>query len=136
MPNGFYGSNHDWDRMEAPLLKMDAILASFAALHGLTGRANYHDWPERSLLWSSNRIRKLIQIYLEDEKGPTFNFWISASEDRGPERFWKQQFLKKAAPIQEIERDLPQLLSTAKETLDTWTSGDLEFATALKRGKT
>jgi hypothetical protein len=136
MPNGFYGPKKDWERVEAPLLQIDAILASFAALHGLTGRANYHNWPERSLLWSSNGIRKLIQIYLEDENDLTFNLWISASEDRGRERFWKQQFFKNAAPFQEIEKDLPQLLSTAKETLDTWTSGDLEFATALKRDQT
>lgn len=136
MPNGFYGPKQDWERMEAPLLKIDARLASFASVHGLTVTANYHNWPERSLVWSSDGTRRLIQIYLEDEKEMTFNLWISASEDRGSERFWKRQFFKKAAPIQEIEKDLPQLLSTAKEMLDTWTSGDLEFATALKRNQT
>ena len=119
--------------MEAPLLKIDALLVSFAAQHGLTSRANYHNWPERSLAWSAGSIQKLIQIYLEDERGLTFNLWISASEDRGPERFWKQQFLKKAVPMEEMEKGLPELLSSAKMVLDTWSSSDLEFATTLKR---
>ena len=135
MPNGFHGSKQEWDLMEAPLLKIDALWAFFATQHGRTSSKNYHNWPERSLVWSSSGIRKLIQIYLEDEKCLMFNFWISAAEDRGPERSWKQQFLRKAAPIHEIERDLPQLLSSAKEKLDTWSSSDLEFATTLKRGQ-
>jgi len=132
MPNGFYGSKHDWDRMEAPFLRIDAALDSFSTLHHLTRRANYHNWPERSLIWSSDGIERFIQIYLEDEKILTANFWICASEDRGSERFWKRQFLRKAVPIDEIERDLTQLLSYAKETLDTWSGTDLEFATKLK----
>jgi hypothetical protein len=127
MPNGFQGSTHDWDRMEAPLLKIDPMLASFANLHHLTKSANYHKWPERSLVWSSDGVRKLIQIYLEDEKSLTLNLWISASEDRGSERFWKQQFLRKAVPLQELERDLSQLLSNAKETLDAWSGRDLDL---------
>ena len=131
MPNGFHGSNHDWDRMESPLLKIDAMLTFFAILHGLTRSANYHNWPERSLVWSSDGIRRLIQIYLE-EKSLTLNFWISASEDRGSERFWKRQFLRSVVPLHESERDLSQLLSNARKTLNTWSSSDLEFATRLK----
>jgi hypothetical protein len=136
MPNGFQGSNHDWNRMERPLLKIDPTLASFASLHHLSESANYHNWPERSLVWSSDGIRKLIQVYLEDAKDLTLNLWISASEDRGSERFWKQQFLRKAVPLHELERDLPQLLSNAKETLDSWSGSDLERATTLKGNRT
>ena len=136
MPNGFQGSSHDWDRMEAPLLKIDPILASFATLHHLSRSATYHSWPERSLSWSSEGIRKLIQIYFQDVKGLTLNLWISASEDRGAERFWKQQFLRKAVPLQELERDLSQLLSNAKEKLDAWSGSDLELATTLNGNRT
>jgi|SRR5271169_5542478 len=136
MPNGVQGSNHDWNHMEEPLLKLDPVLASFANLHHLTKSANYHNWPERSLVWCSDGIRKLIQVYLADEKNLTLNLWISASEDRGAERFWKQQFLRKAVPLQELERDLSQLLSNAKETLDTWSGSDLEHATTLKGNRT
>jgi hypothetical protein len=118
--------------MEAPFLRIDAALDSFSTLHNLTRRGNYHNWPERSLIWSSDGIERLIQIYLEDEKILTVNFWICASEDRGSERFWKHQLLRKAVPVEEIERDLNQLLSYAKETLDTWSGSDLEFATKLK----
>jgi hypothetical protein len=117
--------------MESPLLKIDAMLTSFAILHGLTRSANYHNWPERSLVWSSDGVRRLIQIYLE-EKSLTLNFWISASEDRGSERFWKRQFLRGVVPLHEPERDLSQLLSNARKTLNTWSSSDLEFATRLK----
>jgi hypothetical protein len=49
MPNGFHGSEEEWERIEAPLRTIDAGIAAFAERNGLIGSKNYHNWPERSL---------------------------------------------------------------------------------------
>lgn len=95
MPNGFHGPEAEWKRLETPLLRIDEVLTSFAKGHGLTVSANYHNWPERSLVSTSKGLRKLIQIHLEDEGHLTLTFWMCASEDRGKARFWKQQSEKR-----------------------------------------
>src|SRR5579864_395495 len=120
MPNGFYGSPVDWQRLEAPLLAIDERLAIFARANGLDQGRNYRNWPERSLRWQAGNVHKLIQIYLEDEKALAFTFWICATEDRGTQRFWKQKSLKKNVPFEEIDLELHELLTIGKKTLDDW----------------
>lgn len=136
MPNGFDGPKDDWNRMEAPLVKLDSVLDSFADIHLLSKSVNYHNWPERSLVWSSDGVHKLIQIYSEDEKDLTLTVWICASEDRGTQRYWRQQFIKKALSLYELEQNLPDVLSSAKQALDSWSSSDLEIATTLNGHRT
>jgi len=68
MPNGFHGSNHDWDRMESPLLKIDAMLTSFAILHGRTRSANYHSETHTDLLGGRKEekrqfLRKAVPLH-------------------------------------------------------------------------
>ena len=131
MPNGFHGSREEWARMERPLLKIDAQLIEFASRQGLSLTKNYHNWPERSLISVNGNLRRLVQIYLESEKKLTLNLWICMSEDRGKERYWKNQFLRKAVPSEEIETNLSSLLIEALEIAGSWTSSDLEFVTKL-----
>jgi hypothetical protein len=133
MPNGFHGSREEWVRMETPLLRIDGLLAEFAMERGLSLTKNYHSWPERSLVSTERNIRRLIQIYLENEEKLTLALWICVSEDRGNERFWKKHFLRKDAPSGEIENHLPSLLLEALEIARSWTSDDLEFAAKIKR---
>jgi len=78
-------------------------------------------------------LRRLIQIYPEDEHALTFNLWICVSEDRGQERFWKNQFLLKSAPAQEIDDKLESLLARAFEIAQSWSGAELEFATKIKQ---
>ena len=129
MPDGFYGPTDEWQRMETPLLHIDPILDNFAQENALRVRRNYHNWPERSLLWDSAGIRKLIQVYVDDEKQLTFTFWICASEDRGPKRFWKQKKLREGIDADDLSSGLDALLTEGKENLDSWTDVDLEPAT-------
>jgi hypothetical protein len=126
MPNGFHGPKNEWERMEAPLLRIDHSLQDFANSYGLRLSRNYHNWPERSLKWSTSRINKLIQIFLCDESKLTFTVWICASEDRGTSRFWKQQKLRDAVEIPEISAELGNLLGEGKAILDRWNETDLE----------
>jgi hypothetical protein len=42
MPNGYYGSIEDWEKMEAPLLDVDELLARFAVERNMHLVKNYH----------------------------------------------------------------------------------------------
>jgi hypothetical protein len=131
MPNGYHGPEEEWRRLEALLRELDAPLEAFAARHGMTIGRNYHSWPERSLRWGSDP-EKVIQIYLEDEKQLTWNVWLCASQDRGRQRFWKRDFLRRDTPMVELHPIIEQLLDEAFSTLNSWRVEDLEFATELK----
>lgn len=81
--------------------------------------------------WYQGSIRKLIQIFLESEKYPTYTLWVCASEDRDGRRYWKHKTLKKAVEFKEIEENLGHLLIEAKSHLNSWSSDELGFATTL-----
>jgi hypothetical protein len=130
MPNGFSGTDEEWKRMEAPLLMVEDVLAEFARTHGMQITKNYHEWPERSLTWG-NDIRRLIQLYVAESDRPTFNLWLCASQDRGSSRFWKRDFLVEKKPLETFAAQLPVLLEKARNTLNSWTEQQLEFATKL-----
>lgn len=132
MPNGFYGSRREWDRIEAPLLQLDSSLESFANEHGMSLGRNYHNWPERSLRWGIG-INRLIQICLEDDDGTAWNVWLCASEDRPSGRYWRHYFLRRAVSIEAIRTDLKEgLLEEAHALVTAWSGDDLEFAAELK----
>ena len=131
MPNGFHGPIEKWNEISAPLFKLDDDLESFAKKHDLMLSKNTHGWPDRSLTWNSEGIRRLIQIYLEDEKKLTYNFWICATQDRSYKRYWKNKFLMKDAPISDIGKNINKLLDEGYQELESWQSIDLEFGTDL-----
>ena len=131
LPNGFYGRPDDWDALEAPLLRIDPLFVSFSEAWHMKLSKNYHNWPERSMEWYQGSIRKLIQIFLESEKCPTYTLWVCASEDRDGRRYWKHKTLKKAVEFKEIEENLAHLLIEAKSHLNSWSSDELGFATTL-----
>lgn len=81
--------------------------------------------------WYQGSIRKLIQIFLENEKYHTYTLWICASEDRDGKRYWKHKTLKKAVEFKEIEVNLGHLLEEAKSHLAAWSSDGLGLAPTL-----
>ena len=127
MPNGFFGPQDEWKRMEAPLLEIDEVLTVFGKRHEMRLSKNYHDWPERSLVWGGD-VRCLIQIYLENEKMMTWNVWLCASQDRATGRYWKNQFLRRAVQFQEIRSNLEQLLEEARSIVTSWSERNLEHS--------
>jgi hypothetical protein len=127
MANGFHGSESEWQRLETPLQPLDERMLAFANRHGMTfdrGRR----WPDRSLEWWGDSIRRYIQIYVKNEAALTYNMWLCASEDRGRDRYWKQEFLKDGVPASEIDEQLDDLLDHARTLLESWDSNSLEFA--------
>lgn len=117
--------------MESAFREIDPRLTEFANEHKMRVRKNYHGWPERSLLWQSARVEKSIQIFLKDERAPTYCLCLCAWEDRGESRYWKKEILLEAVAWSVVEQGLESLLLQAYEIVDKWTAKDLEFAARL-----
>jgi hypothetical protein len=135
MANGsWYGTIEEWQRLEAPIRSLDPTLDHFAADHSLSITRNHKDWPDRSMVWD-NGVRCLIQLYLDDAATLGINLWICASQDRNRERYWKQEFLCKAASVDNLSSHLPELLDLAKKKLDHWSlqPEQLDFATKIAK---
>ena len=127
---GWYGTKEEWARLEFPLIEVDPTLFEFAKEFGLEMRKNFKDWPERSFEWGGS-TRRLIQLYLADEKLLTFNLWLCASQDRSSKRYWKQESPVKGLPISEFKDSLATLLREGRRRLESWSEADLEFVTNL-----
>lgn len=125
MANGFHGSEREWNELQAPFLEIDGEIAMFARTQGMKLSKNDHEWPERSLRWSSNGMNRLIQIYLSDEKVPRYCLWICAYQDRNGARLWKQAFMKKDAPWSSVREDLTESLSNCFDIVNSWKPSDL-----------
>jgi hypothetical protein len=135
MPNGFHGPVEEWDRMESPFREIDARLTKFADDHQMQVRKNYHSWPERSLLWQKAGVEKLIQIFLKDEKPPTYCVWLCAWEDRDQSRYWRKQIILQEADWNVVEQAFESLLLQAYEIVESWAAKDLQFAAKLSMTK-
>jgi hypothetical protein len=131
---GWYGTQEEWRRIEGPIRTLDLELERFASLHGLSIARNHKDWPDRSMVWDTG-ARCLIQLYLADAETLGINLWICASQDRGRDRYWKQEFLCREADIGDLAPQLPELLNTAKAKLDEWAAHpeQLEFGTKIAK---
>jgi hypothetical protein len=127
MPNGFQGSQQEWDRLEAPLRRIDAELLAFAGRHGLALTKNLHGWPERSLAWIEG-VERTIQVLLRDAATLTYNVWIAAREDRPDGRYWKRGVVAAELPEAELHAQLAELLERGHATLSAWAVEDLERA--------
>lgn len=129
---GWHGTAEEWRRIEAPIKVLDSELERFAELNNLNIIRNYKDWPGRSMEWG-DAVRCLIQIYLNDAESLGVNVWICASQDRNGSRYWRQQFLCKDEPAQQIASVIQDYLNNGKEKLEQWSSlpEELEFATKL-----
>lgn len=128
MPNGgFDGSLEAWEKMEAPLLEVDELLAQFATERNMQVVKNYHNWPRRELKWVRDGIHLAIHILAAD-KPETYHLAIGAWEDRKNERYVADKWLKKWVFWPEIKDNLRQLLEEGTETLESWSEKDLQPA--------
>jgi hypothetical protein len=131
---GWYGTDEEWERIEAPLKLLDPELDRFARKHGLTVTKNSKNSPERSLVWEAG-VRCLIQVFLVDQSALSLNLWICASQDRDGSRFWKNETLSNGVQASELAGKLFDLLELGKRKLDYWSAypEELHFATMLAR---
>ncbi len=129
---GWYGTQEQWRVLEAPLLRVDALIERFASNNGLRLTKNDKDWPGRSLHWGDNPSC-LIQIYLAGEDSLTWNLWLCCSQDRGHNRYWRKEFAIQEQQMDQFITDLPQLLENGFFQVESWRAApeQLEFATTL-----
>lgn len=126
MPNGFHGTKEEWDRMEAPLLEVDDVIGEFAQSKGLSLDSNYHNMPNRRLMWNKGGITRVIQVSVKDED-MTIYVTYYAWQDRNNTR--RGKWLKQISDLglTELKRDLPGLLKEGYSMLESLAEGELEF---------
>jgi len=131
---GWYGTQGEWDAAEHPLPLLDPIFKEFAEAHGFALSKNHKDWPERSLR-ADMPLASLIQVFRVDLDTDAWNVWAVCSEDRGGERFWKQDLIADGITGGELSALLKALLEEGLSRLVEWNARpqDLEFATKLSR---
>jgi len=130
---GWYGTKKEWERIENPLLQVDSILDDFAQETGMSMTKNHKDWPERSFEWGSD-TRCLIQLFLVDASDLIFNLWLCASQDRGRERFWKQDTPIKEQRVEQFRDSLAGELRKGHQRVVEWGNNpdNLEFVRELE----
>jgi len=121
-----------WQHNEGLLSDLDDRVFTFAAEKALMVRQSGGGWPCRTLEWTDG-VRRMIQIYLEDEAVSTFTLSICATQDRRHERFFKALALREAVPLAELRREFDDLLDASHRLLRSWTAADLEFSISLDR---
>jgi hypothetical protein len=127
-----YGTPEEWQRLEAPLVAIDPALEEFASKHGVALSKNAKDSPERTLRWGNNPSF-LIQVYLDNEVGSSWNLWLCCSEDRDDSRYWRKDFAIHGERLESFQKLLPTLLEDSFNRLEAWGAerDQLEFATKL-----
>ena len=125
MPNGFYGSKEEWERMVAPLRELDSDLESFAAAHGVEVEHNHHNTPNRMVRWTSNGIKRLMQISLYG--GDKILFSLFAFRDADGKRYGKNWRPAPDMPLAEFKIKLTPMLTEAYRALEDVSIDDLEY---------
>ena len=127
MPNGGYeGTLEDWEKIEAPLVEIDPLLAQFAAERKLEVVKNYHNWPQRYLNWVSRDINRSIQIVAADVGELRFHIGITAWVDKNGHRYGIDALLRRYEPWQQIRDDLDKLLEEGFTMSESWSEKDLK----------
>jgi len=125
MPNGML---HDekWDRMEAPLKRLDHLFETFAEKTGLEIEKNYHNWPSRSLRWESGRIIRKVDVFAQDNIDPRYVMAAVAWFDRGTARYIKQQQFFQSVHARSLRGQVSRKLKSAFDIASAWKADDLE----------
>jgi hypothetical protein len=127
MPNGFHGPKEEWDRLEAPYVRIDPLLAAFAGRHGIQVNRNYRG-ADRSLRYH-DALSRAIWVHATDKYGAngTYEVSVIAHQDR-PDRFIKVGHVAKSVAIDDLDRVLEQ----AAGLVSSWTAEDLGPAKGLR----
>jgi len=123
MPNGFQGTLEEWQRIEAPYVRIDPILEEFASLTRLKLEKNYHD-ANRFLRWN-NGVDKAIWVLPMSDYDQTGNYRVSivASIDKRDGRYMKHGDTRRDVPTAELSRELHR----AWKIVESWCEDDLHL---------
>jgi hypothetical protein len=126
MPNGFHGPKDEWQRMEAPYVRIDPILTAFAQRHGRAVVRNYRD-ADRGIRFN-DALSRAIWIGAMDKYGTSGMYQVSiiAHQDR-PVRYIKAARVGDPVAVDDLDR----MLERATTLVLSWTEGDLELPSDL-----
>lgn len=116
--------------MVAPLRELDDGIEAFATGRGLEVVQNYHNMPNRMIMWTKGGIKRVIQISLYGD-GRLLLLSKSAFRDEGEGRRSKSWPAEQDIPLPEFKADLDRLLAEAYQTLEAVSDADL----AAERGR-
>lgn len=127
MANGLNMSRQSdtWRMLESPLREVDSLLSTFAANHGMRLSRNYHNWPERTLGWTSRGLQRGIQIALDNPGRRTYSVRACASTGSGRTWLSNESILRKGQPWPKIGPITEDLLIEAYNTAELWSKKDL-----------
>jgi len=108
--------------MEAPYVRIDPILVSFAQRHGFELVRNYRD-ADRSIRFNDS-LSRAIWVHATDKYGTegTYQVSVIAHQDRD-DRYLKAA--RVADPV--VNDDLDQILERATAIVASWSEKDLEL---------
>ena len=109
--------------MEAPYLRIDPILTTFAQRHAIELYKNYRD-ADRSLRFNDT-LSRAIWVNATDRYGATGTYQVSvlAHQDR-PERHIKGAIIAEAVRPSDLDR----ILEDAAHAVASWSAHDLQPA--------
>ena len=127
MPNGFNGTKEEWDRIEAPLKELDELISAFAREKGIEVDYNYHNRPNRRLIWDSQGMTRAIQVTLQDEDKLTLAVAFFAWRDVNGERYGKWVRVINDLTLPELKNRIESLLAEGYQTLTSFPAEELDF---------
>jgi hypothetical protein len=113
--------------MEAPYIRIDALLAAFAQRHGAELHKNYRE-ADRSIRFNDT-LARAIWIHATDKYGDngTYRVSVVAHQDR-PERHVKYTTVAETVAL----GDLDHILEQAAGLVGSWSEHDLQRATGAQ----
>ncbi|HYR89531.1 MAG TPA: hypothetical protein VE422_35985 [Terriglobia bacterium] len=132
MPNGFYGSQEQWQRLEQAFLEWEEIFDRFARAKTVQVIRNAHGWPSRSLEWIHQSIQRKIEVVANDVPSETFNVWTYAWKDVGDKRFSKVTSVGTNLSKATLAKRLTDILDEAWAQVNAWSDNDLSSVTDIK----
>lgn len=116
--------------MEAPLFEVDNVLRQFAEKREMYIDENYHNMPNRRLMWNSKGIQKLIEVSVEDAQKNVLYVAFLAWQDISGKRYGKDAGRVNHVLHLDLKEDT-QILEEGYRRLEALEFRDLEFWTNL-----
>ena len=130
---GWHGTQEEWEKAEYPLPVLDPVFEQFACANGFQLSRNGKDWPERSLR-KDMPLSSMIQVFRSRLDKDAWKVWLVCSEDRGNERYWKQQMIAEDISGDQLSSSISLFLEEGLRDLVTWNQSPEEFEFATKLG--
>lgn len=126
MPNGSEISKEEFFEIESFFDEIDNVLNQFKNKHHAILDKNYHNIPSRTLEWGV-RIKKSIGINAGlRNRQIVCTLGIIAYIDKADGRYAKSLLIRKYEEVEELKKELNQVLEESFNIVDAWREDDLQ----------